>query len=103
MYDKIALLTKEVRTMLFDDDKILKELWIWAETSANPKSDEQIQAFDKVTEKAELFKRSLSQEQILLFTDYIDALAGYTQVTKREAFIKGVRLATRFWIESSKE
>ena len=82
-------------------NNVLEDLWEYIEMIHPYATDEERQAILVVSKKTEKFKESLDNNQKELFEDYFDSLQDLDGICLREAFIKGVKFATKYILEAT--
>jgi len=66
-------------------------------------SEEERKALMRVELKSEQLKKAINDKQIELVDEYQDSLSDLFSVLQREAFEKGIKFATRYFIESAEK
>lgn len=61
------------------------------------------EALKSVETKSKKVKNTMNEKQIELFDEYQNSLSELFSVLQREAFAKGIKFATRFFIESAEK
>ena len=81
----------------------LDNLWEMLE-SFNIKTSETEKPFLLIeTKKKSAFFSLLSEDQAQSFIDYEESLSQLIEAERKEAFIRGVKFATQFFLEATKE
>lgn len=80
-------------------NNVLNDLWEYIDMINPYATDEEHQAILVVYQKTEKFKESLDNNQKELFEDYFDSLQDFDDICLREAFIKGIKFATKYIME----
>ncbi len=81
----------------------LDNLWEMLESfNINASKSEKPFLLIEVKKKSALFS-TLSEDQVQSFLDYEESLSQLIEAERKEAFIKGIKFATQFLFEASKE
>lgn len=81
------------------DKKILHTLWEYIETFEPLSSEEERKALTIVIHRVESLEKTLNQEQKDLLDLYRDSIYELDSICQYEAFVKGVRFATSYFLE----
>ena len=83
-----------------NEQKILNLLWKYTDIFNLYATDDEKKTLSVVAKKSSDLKKSLSDNQYLVFEDYQNSLLELCSVEKKEAFIRGVKFAAGFIFEA---
>ena len=66
-------------------------------------SEEEKTIFCDAENKKSVFLKSINDEQTGLFWGYEEAMSALMETERKEAFIKGVKFATQFFLEATEK
>ena len=82
-------------------ENLLEDLWYSYEIGRNTSiSDEEKTILNKLVENQDKLCGGLSDELIAVFEEFENCERGLACVAEKQAFIKGVRFASKFWLEA---
>ncbi len=81
--------------------KELEKLWYsYAIEDVSERNDKEVEIIKNWSAKETEFRAKLNDEQKSLLEDYDAAVCKMSSVSEKNAFIKGVKFTTRFFIEA---
>lgn len=81
-------------------DNVLVKLWEYVSMANTYASTDEKESMICVYKKTEDFVKSLNEDQKQLFEDYYDSITMLNDICLREAFIKGLKFATDYLLET---
>ncbi len=82
-------------------EKELEQLWYsYIVETGTVRNEQERTIIRKLSQKNEQLRSKLNQEQIVLLEEYDKAFTSTCNILEKDAFVKGIKFATRFLFEA---